>query len=286
MPPDEAAALISPIPLLIVHGEQDLYFPVEHGHRLYEAAQEPKELWIEPGFGHAESGADGRCWTGSRLGPRADASHAGCPRCRGRRNAVTTCLDLGRGVAAEPARGQAVDPVDPGAQQVPGQRFRGPLCLGHVLPGRGDVQVAEAGAAERRAGRLGHRHRQLGQQRAAGAYRAPRYHPRTPPTGNRPRPPPGRPGCLDGGGWTRSRALAERARRQIAGEGRIRGRGSPSRCSRTCRRPGSSPARWTRSPRQHTEIWPDGSSRYSAPAGRSPATVPAQNGPPGQMPRR
>jgi pimeloyl-ACP methyl ester carboxylesterase len=59
MPPDEAAALVSPTPLLIVHGDQDVYFPVDHGHRLYAAAQEPKELWIEPGFGHAESGATG-----------------------------------------------------------------------------------------------------------------------------------------------------------------------------------------------------------------------------------
>jgi len=59
MPPDEAAALISPTPLLIVHGDQDVYFPVDHGHRLYGAAQEPKELWIEPGFGHAESAATG-----------------------------------------------------------------------------------------------------------------------------------------------------------------------------------------------------------------------------------
>ena len=59
MPPDEAAALISPIPLLVVHGDKDLYFPVHHGQRLYDAAQEPKELWIEPGFGHAESAADG-----------------------------------------------------------------------------------------------------------------------------------------------------------------------------------------------------------------------------------
>ena len=59
MPPDEAAALISPIPLLVVHGDQDLYFPLAHGQRLYDAAREPKELWIEPGFGHAESGAGG-----------------------------------------------------------------------------------------------------------------------------------------------------------------------------------------------------------------------------------
>jgi fermentation-respiration switch protein FrsA (DUF1100 family) len=42
---------------LIVHGDADLYFPVEHAEKLYAAAAEPKELWIEPGFGHAENAA-------------------------------------------------------------------------------------------------------------------------------------------------------------------------------------------------------------------------------------
>lgn len=58
VPPAEAAALISPIPFLIVHGDQDLYFPVEHAHQLHDAAREPRELWVVPGFGHAESAAD------------------------------------------------------------------------------------------------------------------------------------------------------------------------------------------------------------------------------------
>ncbi|HEY7145897.1 MAG TPA: alpha/beta fold hydrolase [Streptosporangiaceae bacterium] len=58
MPPDEAAARISPVPLLIVHGDQDKYFPLQHARRLYEAAGEPRELWTEQGFGHAESAAD------------------------------------------------------------------------------------------------------------------------------------------------------------------------------------------------------------------------------------
>jgi|HubBroStandDraft_1064217.scaffolds.fasta_scaffold41522_3 fermentation-respiration switch protein FrsA (DUF1100 family) len=57
LPPDDAAALISPIPLLVVHGDSDDYFPVDHGQRIYDAARDPKELWIVPGFGHAESGA-------------------------------------------------------------------------------------------------------------------------------------------------------------------------------------------------------------------------------------
>jgi fermentation-respiration switch protein FrsA (DUF1100 family) len=51
--------MISPAPLLIVHGDQDVYFPPEHGQQLYDAAREPKELWLLPGFGHAERYTDG-----------------------------------------------------------------------------------------------------------------------------------------------------------------------------------------------------------------------------------
>ncbi|HEX2419864.1 MAG TPA: alpha/beta hydrolase [Micromonosporaceae bacterium] len=53
--PTAVVARISPTPLLIVHGDRDQYFPVGHAHALYEAARQPKELWIEAGFGHAES---------------------------------------------------------------------------------------------------------------------------------------------------------------------------------------------------------------------------------------
>jgi pimeloyl-ACP methyl ester carboxylesterase len=55
VPPAEAAAKISPVPLLIVHGDQDRYFPPEHARQLYMAAREPKELWLLPGMGHAEA---------------------------------------------------------------------------------------------------------------------------------------------------------------------------------------------------------------------------------------
>ena len=91
LPPDDAAALIAPIPLLIVHGDKDAFFPVDHAERIYAAANEPKELWIVPGFGHAESGAGpqlmkriGR-WmrvtaAGSAVG--ADGHAAGEPRAR------------------------------------------------------------------------------------------------------------------------------------------------------------------------------------------------------------
>jgi pimeloyl-ACP methyl ester carboxylesterase len=57
LPPDAAAARVAPTPLLVVHGDADGLFPVEHAHALYAAAGQPKELWIEPGFGHAESAA-------------------------------------------------------------------------------------------------------------------------------------------------------------------------------------------------------------------------------------
>jgi pimeloyl-ACP methyl ester carboxylesterase len=55
VPPTEAAAKISPVPLLIVHGDKDHYFPPEHARQLYMAAKEPKELWLIPGMGHAEA---------------------------------------------------------------------------------------------------------------------------------------------------------------------------------------------------------------------------------------
>jgi len=55
LPPAEAAALITPTPLLIVHGDRDNYFPADHAEQLFEAANQPKELWIVPGLAHAES---------------------------------------------------------------------------------------------------------------------------------------------------------------------------------------------------------------------------------------
>jgi pimeloyl-ACP methyl ester carboxylesterase len=57
--PVESVPLIAPTPLLIVHGDQDPYFPLDHPHSLAAAAGEGgAELWIEPGFGHAENAAD------------------------------------------------------------------------------------------------------------------------------------------------------------------------------------------------------------------------------------
>jgi pimeloyl-ACP methyl ester carboxylesterase len=76
--PHEVAARIAPAPLLVVHGDADPYFPVEHAIGLYAAAAEPKELWIEPGFAHAENAARDELirrigdWLGRRAPPRPD----------------------------------------------------------------------------------------------------------------------------------------------------------------------------------------------------------------------
>ena len=51
--PVELAASIS-VPLLVVHGDADPYFGVEHA-RMLAAAAPRSELWIEPGLGHAEN---------------------------------------------------------------------------------------------------------------------------------------------------------------------------------------------------------------------------------------
>ena len=56
-PPDAVVGRIAPIPLLLVHGADDHYFPTEHARWLARAAGQPCELWIEPGFRHAEGGA-------------------------------------------------------------------------------------------------------------------------------------------------------------------------------------------------------------------------------------
>ena len=55
LPPTEAAARVREhgIDLLIVHGDADGFFPLDHPRALHEAAP-GSELWIEPGFGHAE----------------------------------------------------------------------------------------------------------------------------------------------------------------------------------------------------------------------------------------
>lgn len=53
--PVEAVPLIAPTPLLVVHGDRDPYFPVDHPRALAAASGGDAELWLEPGMGHAEN---------------------------------------------------------------------------------------------------------------------------------------------------------------------------------------------------------------------------------------
>lgn len=55
--PFEVVGRIAPVPLLVVHGDADPFFPLDHGRQLFAAAADPRELWIEPAFGHAEVAA-------------------------------------------------------------------------------------------------------------------------------------------------------------------------------------------------------------------------------------
>jgi pimeloyl-ACP methyl ester carboxylesterase len=55
--PLDVVGRVAPLPLLVVHGDRDALFPVSHPRALADAARGPVELWLEPGFGHAETAA-------------------------------------------------------------------------------------------------------------------------------------------------------------------------------------------------------------------------------------
>lgn len=51
--PPGAAAQVT-VPVLVVHGDQDDFFPLHHAWRIHRAGP-TTTLWVEEGFGHAES---------------------------------------------------------------------------------------------------------------------------------------------------------------------------------------------------------------------------------------
>jgi uncharacterized protein len=53
--PLAAVARIAPRPLLLIHGDGDDAVPIRHAHRLFDAAGEPKQLWLVPGAGHVNA---------------------------------------------------------------------------------------------------------------------------------------------------------------------------------------------------------------------------------------
>jgi uncharacterized protein len=53
--PIDAIGELTPMPVLIVHGEEDRVVPSDHAIALYEAARPPKTLWLVPGAGHIQA---------------------------------------------------------------------------------------------------------------------------------------------------------------------------------------------------------------------------------------
>ena len=51
--PIDAVGALAPRPVLIIHDTEDTLVPVRNAFALYEAAREPKEIWVRPGRGHA-----------------------------------------------------------------------------------------------------------------------------------------------------------------------------------------------------------------------------------------
>lgn len=53
--PEKLIARISPVPLLVIHGGEDPVVPLSQGRRLFEAAREPKTLFVVRAGGHGDS---------------------------------------------------------------------------------------------------------------------------------------------------------------------------------------------------------------------------------------
>jgi uncharacterized protein len=50
--PESVIGRIAPVPVLLIAGDGDEMIPAENGRRLFNAAKEPKELWVIPVRGH------------------------------------------------------------------------------------------------------------------------------------------------------------------------------------------------------------------------------------------
>jgi uncharacterized protein len=53
--PRAAVGSVSPIPLLLIHGERDEVIGPHHSRLLFDTAEEPKDFWRVPGAGHIEA---------------------------------------------------------------------------------------------------------------------------------------------------------------------------------------------------------------------------------------
>ncbi|MEI8056698.1 MAG: alpha/beta fold hydrolase [Actinomycetes bacterium] len=84
--PSEVAAMIAPTPLLVVHGGQDAFLPIEHGETIATAARDGArdrgvadhtDEWMLEDFGHAESATSTEI--AARLGAWGVAACGGVP---------------------------------------------------------------------------------------------------------------------------------------------------------------------------------------------------------------
>lgn len=53
--PEDHLAIRAPVPLLVIHGDQDDVVPFHHGRKLFEKAAAPKEFWQVPGGRHIDA---------------------------------------------------------------------------------------------------------------------------------------------------------------------------------------------------------------------------------------
>ena len=76
--PVQRVGQIGPRPIMIIHGDQDEMFSVDNAYLLFQAASDPKELWVMPGVAHpgpgvGPYGTDPQAYVG-RVGRFLDAA--------------------------------------------------------------------------------------------------------------------------------------------------------------------------------------------------------------------
>lgn len=60
-------ATLHPRAVMIIHGAEDGLFPLHHALKMYDAAQEPKVLWVIEGFGHGNPAVGREVEFGARV---------------------------------------------------------------------------------------------------------------------------------------------------------------------------------------------------------------------------
>ncbi|HKD74182.1 MAG TPA: alpha/beta fold hydrolase [Ktedonobacterales bacterium] len=77
--PVREVSLLTPRPLLVIHGTGDETIPYQHSERLYAAASDPKELWLVDGAAHCGAYFDDRKLYCRKVAEFFDSALAGAP---------------------------------------------------------------------------------------------------------------------------------------------------------------------------------------------------------------